>query len=131
MTLHVRSAAPKSIVAPTGITFVAGRTFASAAAFDRFAKGKTLSIRPGQSFTINLPSRETHSFMRGLNKNSPFTIVISKDIPTSKIIVGARATAKPMASDNLSLQTFERPQVSSKPPDLKTDFKLLIDLRVY
>jgi hypothetical protein len=130
----VGSSPVKSIVAPLPGQFglVGGMSFKSPQAFDKFvASHKTLRLRPGESFTIRFPSRQAFSYLRGLNKDSPFTIKASKDIPTSYVTVTAKTKQKPGASDNLRLETFKKRDTALPTPDLKTRFKLEVSYIVF
>ncbi len=102
--------APSVVHAPSGSTpkanRVGGKTFASPASFAAYLKksgNDTVSLFPGQSFTINTQDSKTLGYVNKAEKSAFFTVTTDKQFPNSNVIITVDGTAKAGQSDKVSL----------------------------
>jgi len=86
-------------------------------------EGPRLTLRPGETLELHMSSREKFTSLKGLAKNGPFTVSVSKDVPTSRIVIAVKPDARPGRVDTLTLETRRR-TAAGMVPELETRFRL-------
>lgn len=85
---------------------VGGKTFASPAAFATYLKksgNHTVSLFPGQSFTINTQDIKTLGYVNRAKSDAFFTVSTDEQLPNSNVIFTVNGTAKAGQSNQISL----------------------------
>lgn len=127
ITRIARAAAQRIPTSSRSALNVSAKSFRDPEAFDTFAKGKTLTLRAGQSFTVGMTDRNrgAYTYLRTLTDDSPFTVRYAPGSPPTKLIVSAKPDAKKNASQKLAMESFEQAW-PGRPPSLRTPFTLKV-----
>ena len=101
------------------VNLVGGKSFTAAklAAFLKSSGNNTVSLLPGQSFTIKNPNPALTNQVTGLKTNSPVSAVPSRDINATSYKITAKAGVT-SGSDAIQLKTY-RLSNGSAPAKLK------------
>lgn len=115
---------PKSSLVERGVS---GRSF-TVSSLAAFAKGHVLKLKPGSQLSIYTPNSKTFDALEGVNANSPFTVVSTRDLNRSSIRIGVKPGAKVGASDVMTaVAHIASPQHPTM--EIKARFKLVVASR--
>ena len=114
------------------VNLVGGKSFTAKALSDLLKKNgnTTVTLAPGQSFTIKNPNPALTNRVTDVNANSPITAASSRDINASSYKISVKPGVK-SGKDAIKLKTYELTD-GSKPAKLKGTVSFtvaVVDLR--